>query len=91
MGSHNNNPEKNNKFEIIYHTKPPYDFLHVGKNPLRGMTFETAKKYDIFINLTLDQIQPKTNAEYYHIPIDESEFWGYDAILKAKIILDKAF
>jgi protein-tyrosine phosphatase len=88
---------KKDEARITYSPREPYEFLNVGTNPLDGMTLKTAQKYDIFLNVALeslyshDAIKPKQNTKYFHVPINEDNFWGYEPFLKTKIILDKAF
>ena len=61
------------------------------------MTLKSAQEYDIFFNVALetlyskDIVRPRIDTEYYHAPIDEDHFWGYEGILMSKIILDEAF
>lgn len=82
---------------ITYRPKAPFDFLEIGTSPLDGMTLETARKYDAFVNVALeplysqDKERPREDTEYFHVPIDEDNFWGYKPFMDTKVILDRLF
>lgn len=76
---------------------PPFENILVGSTPDEGMTLETSRSFDVFINLrtsriySYDEDRPRPDTRFYHIPIDESGYWGYRPFYDTKLILDKEY
>lgn len=61
------------------------------------MKIETASFFDIFINIrskpsySLSSSKPRKDTQYFWVPIEEVEPWGYEPFFRTKQILDRAY
>ncbi len=90
--------DKRSKDFRIWNLSKPYDNFSVGAHPGLGMDMETAKKFDIFVNISetpdynLDILKrPRPDVVCHWQIVPELEYWGYLPFHFTKVIMDDAY
>lgn len=75
----------------------PYDNIVIGSSPEKGMTLETARSFDIYINVSenagysYSDKRPRPDTRFYFAQVFENEPWGYWPFYMSREVLDEAF